>query len=82
MLVTVVAQFAAKTINSEKAIYFLSLMSCSMNKLKSHMLFTCKKLCFPILRGNKFFAQGSGGGGGGGAGAPPVPFLYGPVRNF
>ena len=38
MLVTVVAQFTAETINSEKPIYFLSLMSCSMNRLKSHML--------------------------------------------
>ena len=37
--VTVVAQFTA---NSEKAIYFLSLTSCSINKLKSHILFTCK----------------------------------------
>ena len=37
-----VAQFTAKTTNSEKAIYFLSLMPCSINKLKPHMLFTCK----------------------------------------
>ena len=43
LLVTVVAQFTAKTTNSEKAIYFLLLMSCSINKLKSHILFTCKK---------------------------------------
>ena len=35
LLVTVVAQFTAKTANSEKAIYFLSLMSCSINKPKS-----------------------------------------------
>ena len=33
-----VAQFAAKTTNSEKAIYFLSLIACSVNKLKPHML--------------------------------------------
>ena len=45
-MVTVVAQFTAKTINSEKAIYFLSLMSCSMKKLKSHMLFTSKNFMF------------------------------------
>ena len=42
LLVTVVVQFTAKTTNSEKAIYFLSLMPCSINKLKPHMLFTCK----------------------------------------
>ena len=40
-LVTVVAQFTAKTLNSGKAIYYLSLLSCSINKLKSQMLFTC-----------------------------------------
>ena len=39
LLVTLVAQFTAKATNSEKAIYFLSLISCSMNKLKSHLLF-------------------------------------------
>ena len=37
-----VAQFAAKTKNSEKAIYFLSLMSCSTNKLKCYIFFTWK----------------------------------------
>ena len=40
LLVTVVAHATAKAINSQKAIYYLSLMSCSMNKLKSHMSFT------------------------------------------
>ena len=44
LLVNVVAQFTAKTTNSEKAIYFLP--------LKSHLLFTGKSftkiLCFPI----------------------------------
>ena len=52
LLVTVVVQFTAKTTNSEKAIYFLSLISCSISKLKSQFLFTCKSfrkiLCFPI----------------------------------
>ena len=46
MLVTVVAQFTAKTTNSEKAIKFLPLMSCSINKQKFHMLFECKKRNF------------------------------------
>ena len=32
-LVTVVAQFAAKTTNSERAKYFLSFKSCSINKV-------------------------------------------------
>ena len=52
LLVTVVAQFTAKTTNSEKAAYFLSLIFCSMNKLKPHMLFSFKNftqiLCFQI----------------------------------
>ena len=45
-LVTMVAQFTAKIVNSERATYFLSLKSCSINKLWSHMLFTCKNLMF------------------------------------
>ena len=40
------SSFTAKAANSEKAIYFLSLMSCSTNKVKSHMLFTCKNFMF------------------------------------
>ena len=72
-LVTVVAQFTAKTVNSEKAIYPLSLVSCSINKL----LFTSLK-CYSILRGKSFFAPGNGGV------HPhlpihPYPFLYGHV---
>ena len=43
LLVTVIAQFTAKITNSEKAVYFLSLMSCSINTLQSHMFFTCKR---------------------------------------
>ena len=46
LLVTVVPQFRAKTRNSEKDIYFLSRISCSMNKLKSHVLFTCQNFVF------------------------------------
>ena len=70
-----IAQFTAKMTNSEKAIYFLSLMSCSINKLKSSHV---KILCFPILRGKKILCSrkwlGRGGGGGGGAHpAPPFP---------
>ena len=53
LLVNVVAQFTAKTTNSEKAIYFLS--------LKSHLLFTgksfTKTLCFPINVEKKYLLQ-------------------------
>ena len=73
LLETVIAQFIAKTTNSEKAISFLSLMSCSIKKLKS-VLHIYKILCFPILLGKKKFAPGNGGeGGGGGAWRPPCP---------
>ena len=67
LLVNVVAQFTAKTTNSEKAIYFLS--------LKSHLLFTGKSftkiLCFPInveknICPSKWW----------GAALPPPPPLY------
>ena len=61
LLVTVVAQFTAKTANSEKAIYFLSLMSCSINKLKSHMLFTCKHFMSSDFTWKKFLLQRMGG---------------------
>ena len=76
-LITAVAQVTAKTTNSERAIYFLSLKSCSIEKLKSHMLFTCKNFMFFDFTWKKKFVPGNGGG----AGAPPPllhPFLYGP----
>ena len=44
LLVTVVTQFTTKTIY-----YFLSLMSYLINKLKSHILFTSKKMCVFLL---------------------------------
>ena len=59
LLVTVVAQFTAP-FTSEKAMYFLSLISCSINKLKSH-IFTCKSW------------KWLGGGGGAAPPAPPLP---------
>ena len=82
LLVAVVAQFTTKTTNLEKAIYFVSLISCSINKLMSHILFTCKSftkiLCFPIKRGKNIFAPVNEGGGGGDW--RPLPhFLYGLV---
>ena len=59
-MVTVVAQFTAKTTHSEKAIKFVSLMSCSTNKQRFHMLFKCKKRNFLLQE-----MVGIGGGGGG-----------------
>ena len=69
LLVNVVAQFTAKTTNSEKAIYFLP--------LKSHLLFTGKSftkiLCFPInVEKNICSSKWRG------AALPPPPFIYGP----
>ena len=64
----------------------MSLMSCSINKLKSHMLFTCnnftkKEYVFRFNVEKKFWLQkmvGGGGGGGVGGGPRPPPFLYSP----
>ena len=68
LLVNVVAQFTAKTTNSEKAIYFLS--------LKSHLLFTGKSftkiLCFPINVEKNICSRKWRGA------PPPPPFIYGP----
>ena len=69
-MVTVIAQFTAKTTNSEKSIYFLSLMLCSINKLNCHMLFSCKNLFFQILREKKA-SPGNGGGPGAPLRSPP-----------
>ena len=57
---------------SSKAIYFLSIMSFSINKLKSHLLFTYKNLCFMILCGKKVLLQEMVRGRRGGL-APPSP---------
>ena len=80
VLVTAVAQFTAKMKNSEKAIYFWSLKSCSVNKLKSDMLFTCRNVMFSYFTWKKVFAPGNdgdgGGGGAGGADAPLLPPLF------
>ena len=65
MVTVVQTQFTAKTTNSEKAIYILSLMSCSINKLKSIMLFTCKNVMFSdFTKKHFFFAPGNDGGWG------------------
>ena len=58
------AQFTAKTTNSEKAIYFLPLMSCSINKLKPQMFLERKNFMFSYFAWKKTFAPGNGGGAG------------------
>ena len=80
-LVTAVAQFTAKMSNSERAIYFLWLKSCSVNKLKSDMLFTCKNVMFSYFTWKKIFTPGNDGGGRGVGWCPTAPpFFYGPDR--
>ena len=74
MLVTVIAEFNAKTTNSEKAIYFLSLMSCSMDKLKSHMFFACKNFFFFLFYVEKNILIQKMAVGRGRAGGPLPPF--------
>ena len=56
-LVTVVAQFTAKTTNSEKAPFF---HLCLVQEIKSHMLLTCKNFEWK----NNFFAPGNWRGDG------------------
>ena len=68
-----VGQFTAKTTSSEKPTYFLSLMSCSTNKLKSHMLFTCKNFMFSDFTWKKHFLLQEMWDGGRGADVPPGP---------
>ena len=62
LLVTVIAQFTAKTTNSEKAISFLPLIPCSINKLKSSMFFTCKNFMFFDFTWKKILFQKMVGG--------------------
>ena len=68
LLVAGVTQFTAKTTNSEKVIYFLSLISCSINKLKSHILFICKSFnenfVFQFNVEKKYLAPVNDGGAG------------------
>ena len=80
-MVTVVAQLTAEITNSEKAIYDLSLTFCSINKLKSHMLLTCKNVTFYGFTWKNFFLlqEMVAQGGEGVWLAPPCPtFIYGP----
>ena len=76
LLITLVAQFTAKATNSVKPIYFLWLIYCSINQLKSHMLFTCKKILFSNFRWKEIFASGNSGWGL--TSAHSAPFYYAP----
>ena len=67
--------FTSKTTNSEKSIYFLSLMSCSTSKLKPRMSFTCQSFMFSNFTREKVFSSRNGGGKGGRAGVPCPPPL-------
>ena len=57
-----VAQFTAKTTNSEKAIYFLSLIYCLINKV-SVAIQILKFYVFRFYLEKKFFALENSGGG-------------------
>ena len=67
-IVSMVAQFTAKTINLEKV-----LMSYSMNKLKSHILLTCKNFVFRLYVEKKKFLLKEMVGGEGLVTPPPLP---------
>ena len=53
----IILDFTAKITHSEKAIHFLSLMSCSINTLKSYMFFTCKNFMFSDFMRKKMLLQ-------------------------
>ena len=75
LLVTAKAHFTAKTTNLGKAIYFLSLMPCSINKLLSLTYYSHVEILFSDFMWKKMFALGNGEGL-----APPASLLlYGPV---
>ena len=63
-------------------------MSCSINKPKYQMFFTCKNFMFSDFTRKKDFCSrkwwggGEEGGGGGGSHPPWTPFLYGPKFIF
>ena len=74
------SSFTAKTTNSEKSIYFLSLMSCSTSKLKPRMSFTCQSFIFSNFTREKVFCSRKWWGWKGEGWRPPapLPFPYGP----
>ena len=57
LLVTVIAKITAKRKNSEIARYFLPLMSCLINKLIFHMLFTSGDFMFSDFKWKKSFCN-------------------------
>ena len=71
----VAATVIADTTNSKKAIYFLSLTCCSINKLKSHMSVICKNFVFSNFMWKKI---APGNDREKGVSAPVrLPFVYG-----
>ena len=56
LLVNMVSQFTSKTINFRKVVYFLSLMSYSLNKPRSQILFTSKIFVFFDFIRNFFYS--------------------------
>ena len=70
-MLTVVAQFTAKM-----TVYFLSLMFCSVNKLKSHLLCTCTNFVLSNFTWKKNFVPRNGVGGGWGGLTPPTSLHY------
>ena len=57
-------------------------MTCSINKLKSHLLFKYKNFMFSNFMWKKHIFLQEMVGPGGGGGAPLPPFLYGPDKDF
>ena len=65
--VTMVALSTAKTTNSGKTIYFLTLISCSINSLSCYSRYVEFHYVDHVkLSGKKMFAPRNGGKGGGG----------------
>ena len=73
LLVTVVAQFTAKTTNSEKAIYFVSLLSCSINSSLTHYSHEKVSRKFYLFNVEKTFLLQEIAWAGGKAGASQLP---------